>query len=180
VADDSGIPPDINVCARCATRFGSCCTLTPGQEEYCFPLSAQERQRMIAAGAEPEHIARQENTDGFLDNLCRLLPGDADTIRGIFPLGCEHERLAITDTGRCRLLGDEGCRLPREARPLYCLLYPFWIRSGLMLYFEYDRCLALREGRGARALLHSLGMSETGVRILHNDLRKAWGLTHKP
>jgi hypothetical protein len=179
VANTTATTQDSDACARCAQRFGSCCRLEPGQEEYCFPLSAAEHAGMTAAGAKPEHFAAQENTAAFVENLCRLFPGEEAALRALFPLGDAHERLAITPAGTCGLLGESGCGLPRAARPLYCLLYPFWIRGGLLMYFEFERCLALLEGCGAGSLMRRLGMVEAGIRTLHNDLRMAWGLQKK-
>jgi len=168
-----------NVCARCAERSGTCCSLTPGDEEFCFPLSALERARMEANGAGPGHFVRQENTRGFVDNLCRLFPGEDAALRGQFPPDAAHDRLALAPAGECLLRGPEGCILPQEARPLYCRLFPFWVRGGRQMYFEFSQCQALLEGRGAAGLLRRLGMTEALVRELYRELRRAWGLPER-
>ncbi len=134
---------------------------------------------MEAAGAGPEMFFVQENTPGFVDNLCRLFPGEDAALRALFPAGGVHDRLALLPSGLCLLLGPEGCRLPREARPYYCRLFPFWIRGGRQMYFEFKDCQALREGGGGAGLLKRLGMTETGVFDLYQRLRKAWGLTER-
>jgi Fe-S-cluster containining protein len=172
--------PDTDSCSRCAETSGTCCCLTPGQEEFCFPLSERERTDMEAAGAGPEMFCTQANTPAFLDNLGRLFPGEGEKLRTLFPAGGAHIRLTVSLTGACRLLGPRGCRLPREARPYYCRLFPFWIREGRQMYFEFKECQALRESRGGAGLLKRLGMTETGVFNLYHRLREAWGLTeHK-
>lgn len=171
--------PAGDACSRCAEFSGTCCTLSPGSEEFCFPLSASERAAMEAAGAEPEMFFRQANTAGFVDNLCRLFPGEAEKIHALFPAEGLHDRLAVSPTGACRLLGPQGCRLPQEARPHYCRLFPFWIRAGRQMYFEFKECQALRESRGGAGLLRRLGMTETGVLDLYHRLREAWGLTER-
>lgn len=176
MAESAETPQNPGPCVRCAERFGSCCTLTPGQEEFCFPLSDAERAGMVSAGAQAQHFAAQENTAAFVDNLCRLFPGEDAALKALFPLGGTHMRLAITAKGACRLLGGTGCVLPRAARPIYCLLYPFWLRSGQIMYFEYDRCQALLEGRCAGPLMRRLGVTESEIRQLHRDLRAAWSL----
>lgn len=168
---------DADACARCARSSGTCCTLTPGQEEFCFPLSALERADMEAAGAGPETFCAQENTQAFVDNLCRLFPGEEAALDALFPAGGVHDRLALSPSGACLLLGPEGCRLPREARPYYCRLFPFWIKAGRQLYFEFKECQALRESTRGAGLLKRLGMTETGVFDLYHRLRRAWGLT---
>lgn len=134
---------------------------------------------MQAAGATPEMFHSQANSAGFLDNLCRLFPGEAEQVRALFPAGGVHDRLAVSLTGECLLLGPQGCSLPREARPLYCRLFPFWIRAGRQMYFEFKECQALRESRGGAGLLKRLGMTETGVFDLYHRLREAWGLTER-
>ncbi|MBA4358478.1 MAG: zinc/iron-chelating domain-containing protein [Desulfovibrio sp.] len=171
---------DADACRRCAESSGTCCALIPGQEEFCFPLSALERLGMEAAGAGTEMFFVQENTPAFVDNLCRLFPGEGPGLRALFPAGGVHDRLALSASGQCLLLGPEGCRLPREARPFYCRLFPFWVRGGRQMYFEFKDCQALRESRGGAALLQRLGMTETGVFDLYHRLREAWGLTGRP
>ncbi|MBI5518796.1 MAG: zinc/iron-chelating domain-containing protein [Desulfovibrio sp.] len=174
---DNESDADSDVCARCATASGTCCTLAPGNEEYCFPLSASERVRMEGAGAEALHFFRQANTAPFVDNLCRLFPGESETIRGLFPNGGEHDRLAIGAGGACLLLGPQGCLLPRDARPLYCRLFPFWMRSGRELYFQFDRCRAQQEaGGGGPGLMLRLGTSSAEIQTMYHELRRAWGL----
>jgi Fe-S-cluster containining protein len=134
---------------------------------------------MEAAGAGPDMFFTQVNTPNFLDNLCRLFPGEEARLGELFPPGGAHSRLAVSLTGACLLLGPEGCSLPREARPYYCRLFPFWIRGGRQMYFESKECQALRESRGGAGLLKRLGMTETGVIELYQRLREAWGLTER-
>lgn len=165
-----------DVCARCAAECGSCCTLEPGLEEYCFPISAGERAVMEQAGAQAEHFHRESNTNDFVTNLCRLFPGESFRIRALFPTDGSHDRVAITPEGACKLLGSEGCLLPREARPLYCRIYPFWIKDGRQLYFEFSRCQAQIEAGGGAGLLLRLGMTSDDVRHTYLELRRAWNL----
>lgn len=169
-----------HVCARCAQESGTCCTLTPGQEEFCFPLSARERAAMEAAGAKAGHFTRQANTQAFLDNLGRLFPGEAAAIQALFPADGSHDRLTVSATGGCQLLGPAGCLLPRPARPFYCRLFPFWIRTGRQLYFEFEHCQAQRESRSGSGLLERLEMTGADVRHVYLELRRAWGLPERP
>jgi Fe-S-cluster containining protein len=171
--------PDTDACTRCAENCGTCCTLAPGNEQYCFPLSPCERADMEAAGAGPETFYCQANTPDFLDNLCRLFPGEGAKVREVFPAEGVHDRLAVSPAGACLLLGPQGCRLPREARPYYCRLFPFWIRTGQLMFFEFKDCLAVRESRGGAGLLKRLGMTEKGVFDLYHRLREAWGLSER-
>lgn len=170
--DDAGE----TVCARCAKRCGTCCTLIPGQEEFCFPLSPRERAAMEAAGAEGACFARQANTPDFLSSVSRLFPGEEAAIAALFPPEGAHDRLAIDAQGACRLLGPKGCVLPRAARPLYCRLFPFWIRAGRELFFEFEDCEAQREAGGGASLKLRLGMNRDEIRQTYQELRTAWGL----
>lgn len=170
---------DGSVCARCARHGGTCCTLRPGEEEYCFPVSAAERVAMEAAGARPEHFIRQENTPAFVANLARLFPGEDARLARLFPPRGEHDRLAILPGGACALLGPEGCLLPRGARPLYCRLFPFWIAEGRRLFFEMESCQAQRERRGGAGLEGVFGITGKDIRGLYATLRTAWGLQEK-
>jgi len=131
---------------------------------------------MENAGAAPLHFTRQVNTDGFVDNLCRLFPSEVKIICALFPPGDAHDRLTILNNGACSLLGASGCRLPRPARPLYCRLFPFWIRGGQELYFEFSQCQAQREARGGAGLRLRLGMTSEDIRRTYKELRSAWGL----
>lgn len=169
-----------DVCARCATRSGTCCTLEPGNEEFCFPLSRSERASMESAGATAGHFFRQANTQPFMDNLGRLFPGEANVLRSLFPEDGAHDRLAINSAGACLLLGSAGCLLPREARPLYCRLFPFWISQGRQLYFSLDSCQAqIEAGGGGAGLLRRLRMTSAGVTHTYLELRRAWGLPER-
>lgn len=165
-----------DVCARCAAVSGTCCTLEPGSEEYCFPVSASERAAMELAGAKAWHFHRQANTIAFLENLCRLFPDTPEAVHALFPVGGFHDRVAITQEGACALLGSQGCTLPRQARPLYCRIYPFWFKAGRQLYFEFHRCQAQLEAGGGAGLLRRLGMTNEGVRHTYQELCRAWNL----
>lgn len=138
---------------------------------------------MEQGGAGPEHFQSQENTPDFLDNLCRLFPGEEEEVRALFPQRGIHDRLAVTDNASgslsCRLLGPEGCTLPRDARPLYCRLFPFWVRGGSVLYFDFQDCQAVRERRGPGQMYQALGMDEGEARELYAALRQAWGLPRR-
>lgn len=132
---------------------------------------------MEKAGANPEHFFRQSNTQAFVENISRLFPNEEACIGNLFPADGFHDRLDITPEGACKLLGTEGCMLPRHARPFYCLLFPFWIRRGRELYFESNRCQAqLEAGGGGAGLMRRLHMTSADIRRTYLELRKAWGL----
>lgn len=167
---------DPHVCARCARKGPTCCQLEPGNEEFCFPLSEMERDRILQHLAGDEGaFAQQANTKGFVENLYKLFPGEREAVDRLFPRTKFHIRLAVDQEGRCRLLGSQGCRLPREIRPYYCRLFPFWFAGGLSV-FTSSRCLVQREARTPRRMLALIGETEKRLKELYGRLRLAWGL----
>lgn len=164
------------VCARCAACGPTCCRLTPGQEDLCFPVSEIERQRIVEFGPKKSGLTGAPNSKSFLDNLMRLFPRDRAHLDRLFPPHGEHLRLATRPDGSCSFLGSAGCALPREARPYYCRLFPFWVSAGAVTAFEAKGCLAFAEGRTVNGMLSSLSMSRVMVLELHGRMRMAWGM----
>ena len=164
------------VCARCGARGPTCCELTPGTEEVCFPVSDYERERIQECVPDLGGFALQPNTALFIENLLRLFPDQRRTIRDVFPPGGMHYRLEVDKKGRCVFLGEQGCMIPQEARPLYCRLFPFWTaENGQITILEIDRCLAQQENKSPGKLFSAFATSQSKVRSLHSELRIAWG-----
>lgn len=164
------------VCARCAGRGPTCCELTPGTEEVCFPVSDYERERILECAPDLGGFVLQPNTAVFIENLLRLFPGQRRAVRELFPPGGTHYRLEVDSVGKCVFLGPEGCLIPQEFRPLYCRLFPFWTdEKGRITLLEIKKCLAQQENRSAGKLLAALGTGQSEVRRLHSRLRTAWG-----
>jgi len=134
---------------------------------------------MEDAGAQAANFARQANTQAFVSNVKRLFPGESAAVEALFPPQAAHDRLATRPNGACALLTPTGCALPREARPLYCRLFPFWILAGRERYFELDFCEAQREASGGAGLKLRLSMTSAGIREMYNELRMAWGLPER-
>lgn len=171
---------DPEVCRRCARQGPTCCTLSPGQEEFCFPLSLKEKERMQELKPDTGGFALQDNGKDFADSMARLFPGEETLVRELFPKHRQHFRLAVAENGDCRFLGASGCVLPAEARPYYCRLYPFWMANERITYFDSPRCLARRESRGLNGLIEALGATAATIRDLHGRLRLAWGFPPRP
>ena len=123
------------VCARCAAKGPTCCELTPGVEEVCFPVSEYERERIIECVPDSGGFALQVNTPVFIENLFRLFPGQRKKVKELFPPGGMHYRLEVDSNGKCLFLGSEGCIIPKEVRPLYCRLFPFWTDENGRIHF---------------------------------------------
>lgn len=170
------IEPDAHVCLRCAQVNPTCCRLTPGQEDLCFPVSEIERQRIVEFGPRMCGLTGARNSKAFLSNMVRLFPRERVRLAALFPPHGEHLRLATLPDGRCAFLGQKGCILPREARPYYCRLFPFWVSAGAVTAFDASGCLACSEGGTAEGMLGLFKMSRSMVRELHGRMRMAWGL----
>ncbi|WP_245590857.1 YkgJ family cysteine cluster protein [Nitratidesulfovibrio termitidis] len=168
--------PDPSACARCAAQGPTCCSTTPGEEEFCFPLSRSEWERIVEWCDHVGGFATERNTRPFVDGMKRLFPGEEAAVEALFPLHGEHLRLAVDRQGDCAFLGVEGCRLPREVRPWYCRLFPLWMRGERITLFTPDHCVAVREGRTLANVLAAVHLAEKDVRRLFGRLRLAWGL----
>jgi Fe-S-cluster containining protein len=168
--------PDPSACARCAAEGPTCCSTTPGEEEFCFPLSRSEWERIVEWCDHVGGFATERNTRPFVDGMKRLFPGESAAVEALFPLHGEHLRLAVDRRGDCAFLGAEGCRLPREVRPWYCRLFPLWMRGERITLFTPDHCVAVREGRTLANVLAAVHLTEKDVRLLFGRMRLAWGL----
>jgi Fe-S-cluster containining protein len=135
-----------------------------------------ERQRIVEYGPKKGGLTGQRNSKAFLDHVSRLFPGEGKRLAVLFPAHGEHLRLATLPDGRCAFLGPTGCVLPREARPYYCRLFPFWVSAGAVTAFDAKGCLACDEGRSVKGMLPLLEMSRPLVLKLHGQLRLAWGM----
>ncbi len=164
------------VCARCARQGPTCCELSPGTEEVCFPLSDYERERIEKCAPGSGGFALQVNTAVFIDNLHKLFPDERRKVNSLFPPGGQHYRLAVDEKGKCVFLGPEGCRLSKKNRPFYCRLFPFWVIGNMKIsVLESSGCLAQQENRTPGGIIRSVCLDQEEILELHKQLRKAWG-----
>jgi Fe-S-cluster containining protein len=171
--ESSIIHPD--VCRRCAAKGRTCCTVTSGDEEFCFPISVSEMAAIRAAGqGGEESFVLVPNTEGFVDQLAHLMP--ERNIEEAFPAKGSHWRLATTAEGCCIFLGGDGCVLDREVRPLYCRLFPLWSFHGQLTWFTAEECLANVECTSLPAMIRAMGTDADEVRSLFADMCANLGL----
>ncbi len=164
---------EVHICARCAARQQTCCQLDPGTEADCFSLSLPEKERLLAAGY-TDFWQQETTSSAFLHNMYSLFPQSRRRVREVFPLGAAHDRLAIRADGCCVFLGDSGCVLPREIRPWYCRLFPFWVVSGKVSILADEHCLVVQ--LGIRGGLQALDIPVKSVIQLYASLVEDWGL----
>ncbi len=171
------------ICGLCAEEGRSCCQIPPQEGELFFPVSDKEIariRRVLPWLAEEELVVAEPNSAAFLDRLGQLFPQEEETIKSILSPAGEHWRLASDGQGRCVCLGLYGCLLPYHFRPLYCRLFPFWVKNGRLNLHPYDHCLALKQARSIPHLLDQLGMTRETVEFLYRQLRRCWGLDRRP
>ncbi len=168
---------DPHVCKRCADQGSTCCNLEPGEESECFPISEMERERILEViGSDKGGFVQEANRSSFVENMKRLFPKEGKLIDQLFPGAKFHLRLATRTDGSCVFLEADGCGLPREVRPYYCLLYPFWVTGRRLTVFLSSGCLVVNENRDVAGVLRAMDMTDAEVRMLHGRLRLAWGL----
>lgn len=167
---------DSDVCRRCSLQGPTCCRIATGQEEFCFPISLTEKERIQEHVPHTGGFVLSPNSKAFIDHVCRLFPGEEEVVRELFPEGKEHFRLAVDTLGACRFLGPEGCEIPQEIRPYYCRLFPFWKVGHDVIFFDSPICLVRREERTLTRMLHGLDTSKAVIKDLYGRLRLMWGL----
>lgn len=151
------------VCARCHGLGRGCC-LAPDGPDHMFGLTRGEIAAISAAsGLMPADFCLADRVaPDFLELLAAINPVFAQTMPGGRRL-----RLRLSDAGACCFLGAAGCRLPVDARPLYCRLYPFAINPhGRLMVLMSGSCLAQEGARSWREVLKRLDMTEDAVRGL--------------
>lgn len=163
-----------HVCVRCAGLGRTCCQLSGGDAEFCFPLADAERRRMLAAGAAEEAFLQAPNTPAFVRQLSMLLPGYE--VEKIFTPHGRHWRLATTPAGDCVFLSRTGCSLDRAVRPAYCRLFPLWVYENRLTWFTAETCLAHRECASASAMLAAMNTDAADTRVLFSLMCAELGL----
>lgn len=171
---------DPNICTLCALRGKTCCTLVPGNEELCFPISRMEQKLISDWSGHTEFFDELPNSPIFRDSLDYLFPEDRPRLRELFPKNGSHRRLGTTPTGECLLLGPRGCRLPRASRPWYCRIFPFWVRWGEVMLIPSPSCLGVSKARTKEAAFELYGVTEAEILEIFNNLRRAWELADQP
>lgn len=121
--------------------------------------------------------APEPNHPDFVLSMHFLFPGRRERVAALFPPEGTHYSLRTRKDGSCVFLGSSGCRVPRNSRPLYCLLFPIWVSSGSFTLFLSPDCLISQKARGPAQGIALLGQHPAKIRELHARLCRDWGLT---
>ncbi|QDV08339.1 Flagellin N-methylase [Planctomycetes bacterium Poly30] len=106
----------LHPCARCAKMQRTCCQsteifVTLGDVrrigEHAPGVTFHESRRPL----DPEYLGRDDDDPIWAEATVR--PGGLRRV------------LKKTETGDCVFLGEAGCRLPEDVRPIVCRIYPF-------------------------------------------------------
>jgi Fe-S-cluster containining protein len=121
-----------------------------------------------------EFAVRRSNSELFVQKMVDLFPDQLNGVYRVFPIHGQHYELLIEDE-RCTFHGPCGCELPRDVRPLFCRLYPFWFYGPDPYVFANDQCLALGECRTVQELCLALGTNLEHLHGLYAQLLLNWG-----
>ena len=178
-----------DLCRSCAEAGTCCCRTDPDVTHLNFPLSDPEWQRLLpyagltatvgqdAVSGQGDAIrATERNTPDFIASMRTLFPRDKKRIDLLFPQNGAHYTLRTGADGSCVFLGKTGCRLPRSARPWYCLLFPVWMIENSLTLFTSEHCLIAQKARSPAHGVALLEQHPALIRELHHSLRLDWGL----
>lgn len=120
--------------------------------------------------------ASEPNHPDFIGSMRALFPGESQRIASLFPEGGRHFSLRTRRDGACVFLGRMGCRLPRRARPWYCLLFPAWVAADSLTLFLSPDCLISQKAKGPAHGIGLLEQTPSRIRELHGLLCRDWEL----
>ncbi|TVM27674.1 hypothetical protein DQK91_22530, partial [Oceanidesulfovibrio marinus] len=92
---------DPAICQRCALTGTTCCTLKPGSEANCCPVSEMECERVLDNAGHPGAFVREPNTQQFRQRVARLFHGEHRAVEELVPHHKVHLGLATTPAGHC-------------------------------------------------------------------------------
>lgn len=115
---------ELHPCARCAQLQRTCC----------------QRAEILLTGGDAARIREHTARDDFLEwrvpddpSYLEPDPADPEWLELAVAEGGRRRVLTREPNGDCVFLGERGCVLPLETRPLVCRLYPFaYTADGLV------------------------------------------------
>lgn len=120
--------------------------------------------------------AAEPNEPDFIASMRALFPRQRQRVAALFPPQGRHWSLRTRTDGSCVFLGKSGCRLPRSARPWYCLLFPAWMVEDSLTLFTSEYCLISQKAHSPAHGAALLRQPPARIRELHHALCRDWGL----
>jgi Fe-S-cluster containining protein len=169
-AENSVFPGSDDAAGFCPARIGESGGGSPDAGEDAFANGAQKVWNGDAV------CAAEPNAPDFIASMCALFRRDKKRIAHLFPQNGTHYTLRTRSDGSCVFLGKNGCRLPRSARPRYCLLFPVWMVENSLTLFVSEQCLITQKAHSPAHGAVLLQQHPALIRELYNSLRLDWGL----
>lgn len=147
------------LCVRCARHTRTCCQRC----EIYTTLGDVERIAHFTGVADFTEFRVPEDPD-YLDQ-------DDDPVWSTHVFRSDRSRRVLRrePNGDCTFLGEQGCRLPLEVRPLVCRLYPYdYTADGLRE--ELSPGCPLELLRPEQDLIAALRMNRSDARRWHEQL----------
>jgi len=153
------MPDEEFLCVRCARRRKTCCQIS---EVYATPGDVRRIAEFTGLGDFTEFRVPENPSYGDQDD-------DPAWQEHIFRQDQSRRVLKRQPDGDCTFLGEQGCTLPYETRPLVCRLYPFEYSEQGISEELADGCPLelLQPGQG---LIEALDMNLDNARRWHRML----------
>lgn len=176
IAGEAGyIPGPEHPCAKCAKVQRTCC-----QRAEVLVTTGDVARIARYTGRDDFHVRRTPTDPAYLES------GDDPNWTGyVFDANGAREVLNRRSDGDCVFLGETGCSLPTDVRPLVCRLYPFQYNEAGITGVDGEYCPVDRVVPPGQGLVEALGMRiEDAVRwhrMLYDELRtKRESDEHRP
>lgn len=155
-------------CARCAGMQKTCC------QQAEVVITAGDAQRIARHLGRTDFWERRRPTD---PDYYEPDPDDPNWVRWTIAADGTRAVLRRGPQG-CGFLGERGCVLPEETRPLICRLYPFGFTERGLEGDEDHYCPKAVLAPGGERMIDVLGMKLEDARRWHaqlyQELRAGW------
>jgi uncharacterized protein len=147
------------LCVRCARHMKTCCQtsevyITPGDVGRIREYTGQDGFHEFRAPVNPVYLDQED---------------DPAWAHFVFREDGTRRVLKRHPAGDCTFLGEAGCRLPLEVRPLVCRLYPYdYTEEGIRE--ELAQGCPLELIRPGLTLIDELGMNRSDAERWHGML----------
>lgn len=160
-------------CAKCATIQKTCCQtaeilLTSGDVARIQAYSSRTSDDFS------EYRAPRDSAYLEVD------PADPDWTRYTVRADGTRHVLKRHSNGDCTFLGEQGCVLPTEIRPLVCRLYPFSYTFERITGSTEEYCPVSRVAPPGMTMLTVLGMNPTDGERWRRTLYEELQAGHRP
>jgi Fe-S-cluster containining protein len=164
----SSAPATAHVCARCPTATGRSCCEVDGDVRLATLTGGDIRRIQAETGLDPSRFTERQVIGPEEQHAYEALrPANRHVIRG-------GQRVHLRTDGRACVFhtAATGCTLSKEARPLFCKLYPFEFNAlGKLTVEPVGACLAVAEQDGFAGLLRAFGVSRPKLQALHDQIQ---------